>query len=99
MYNAGGSAVGPFRWVQFVNDTVLSAISAPNLTDSGSKLITITIPAGFGLGGTINSFTVTSGVVIGTATLRAVTNNNTRCKREAIDSATNTNPSRDSNGD
>ena len=65
VYNAGGSAVGPFRWVQFVNDTVLSAISAPNLTDSGSKLITITIPAGFGLGGTINSFTVTSGVVIG----------------------------------
>jgi hypothetical protein len=53
------------RWVQFVNDTVLSAISAPNLTDSGSKLITITIPAGFGLGGTISSFTVTSGVVIG----------------------------------
>ena len=65
VYNAGNSAVGPFRWVQFVNDTVLSAISAPNLTDSGSKLITITIPAGFGLGGLINSFTVTSGTVIG----------------------------------
>jgi hypothetical protein len=65
VYNAGSSAVGPFRWVQFVNDTILSAISAPNLQDSGSKLIAITIPAGFGLGGTINSFTVTSGVVIG----------------------------------
>ena len=62
--NATGSATGPFRWIQIVNDTIFSAIVAPNLTDAGTKLITITHPAGTGIGGNITSFTVTSGVVI-----------------------------------
>lgn len=62
--NAGGSATGPFRWVQIVNDTVFSAFASANLTDAASKLITITHPAGSGIGGSITSFTVTSGVVI-----------------------------------
>lgn len=62
--NASGSATGPFRWVQIVNDTVFSAFVAANLTDAASKLITITHPAGTGIGGSITTFTVTSGVVI-----------------------------------
>jgi len=62
--NAGGSATGPFRWVQVVNDAVFSAFVAANLTDAATKLITITHNAGTGIGGNITSFTVTSGVVI-----------------------------------
>ena len=46
-----------------VNDTVFSAFTS-NLTDGASKLITITHPAGTGIGGSIASFTLTSGVVI-----------------------------------
>jgi hypothetical protein len=64
VFNAGQSATGPFRWVQIVNDTVFSAFVAANLADASTKLITITHPAGSGIGGNITSFTVTSGVVI-----------------------------------
>ena len=64
VFNAGGVASGNFRWIQVVNDTVFSAITSTNLTDAGSKLITITHPAGTGLGGVFTGFTVTSGVVI-----------------------------------
>jgi len=64
VFNAADVATGPFRWIQIVNDTVLSAIVAPNLIDADTKLITITHPAGSGIGGNITSFTVTSGVVI-----------------------------------
>ena len=62
--NAGGSATGPFRWVQIVNDTIFSGFVSANLTDAASKLITITHPAGTGIGGSITSVAVTSGVVI-----------------------------------
>jgi hypothetical protein len=65
VYSAGNTATGPFRWIQVVNDTVLSAIASPNIQDASTKLITITLPAGLGLGGSFTSFTVTSGVVIG----------------------------------
>jgi len=64
VFNAGGVASGNFRWIQIVNDTIFSAIASPNLTDASSKLITITHPAGTGLGGVFTGFTVTSGVVI-----------------------------------
>jgi hypothetical protein len=62
--NAGGSATGPFRWVQIVNDTIFSEFVSANLTNAATKLITITHPAGTGIGGSITNFTVTSGVVI-----------------------------------
>lgn len=64
VFDAGDTATGPFRWIQIVNDTIFSAIVSPNLTDASTKLITITHPAGSGIGGSITSFTVTSGVVI-----------------------------------
>ena len=64
VFNAGGVASGNFRWIQIVNDTIFSAIASPNLTDASTKLITITHPAGTGLGGSFTGFTVTSGVVI-----------------------------------
>lgn len=63
VFNTGGVASGSFRWVQIVSDTVFSAF-ASNLTDGSTKLITITHPAGTGIGGNITGFTVTSGVVI-----------------------------------
>jgi hypothetical protein len=62
--SANGAVTGNFRWVQIVNDTVFSAL-ASNIEDGNSKLITITHPAGTGIGGIITGFTVTSGVVIG----------------------------------
>ena len=64
VYNAGQSAVGPFRWVQIVNDTVFSVFASSTVTNAGTKLITITHPAGTGIGGNTTGFTVTSGVVI-----------------------------------
>jgi len=68
VFTAANSAVtGNFRWLQIVNDTAFSAI-ASNLEDGASKLITITHPAGTGIGGSITGFTIssgTTGVVIG----------------------------------
>jgi hypothetical protein len=64
VYSGTDVAVGPFRWVQTVGDTVFSAFTAPNLTGA-SKLVGPTINAGIGIGGTINGFTLTSGLVIG----------------------------------
>jgi hypothetical protein len=64
VYSGTDAATGPFRWVQTVNDTVFSAFVAPNLTNASTKLITITIPAGVGIGGNITSFTLSSGAVI-----------------------------------
>lgn len=63
VFNAGQTATGSFRWVQVANDTIFSAFTS-NLTDGATKLITITHPAGTGIGGIISGFTVTSGVVI-----------------------------------
>jgi hypothetical protein len=62
--SADGAVTGSFRWIQIVNDTVFSAIASPNVTNASTKLITITHPAGTGLGGLFTGFTVTSGVVI-----------------------------------
>lgn len=62
--SADGAVTGNFRWIQIVNDTIFSAIASPNVTNASTKLITITHPAGTGLGGLFTGFTVTSGVVI-----------------------------------
>jgi len=60
---ASGAVTGTFRWIQVITDTVLSVLTAPNLTNA-TALQTITIPAGIGIGGRITAITVTSGVVI-----------------------------------
>lgn len=62
--SADGAVTGNFRWVQVVNDTIFSAFTS-NIVNGSTKLITITHPAGTGIGGVVTGFTVTSGVVIG----------------------------------
>ena len=62
--SADGAVTGNFRWVQIVNDAVFSGFTS-NIADGATKLITITHPAGTGIGGIITGFTITSGVVIG----------------------------------
>ena len=64
-YNtADGAVTGSFRWIQCVTDTVFSALASTNIFNSNSKLTTITLPAGSGLGGSFTGFTITSGTVI-----------------------------------
>jgi len=61
---AGGSVVGNFRWLQIVNDVVLTALESSNLSNADPDLIGITLPAGLGIGGKFSFIQVTSGVVI-----------------------------------
>lgn len=51
-----------YRWVQVIQDTVLSDLEG-NL-DNISDLTGVTIPAGIGIGGNITAVGVTSGLVI-----------------------------------
>lgn len=56
---------GNIRWIQVVNDAVLSNVSSASGNVSGaSRLQSITLPAGLGIGGRFSSVTLTSGVVI-----------------------------------
>jgi hypothetical protein len=57
------SSGGPYRWVQVISDTVFGTFES-NITDSDTKLVGVTVPAGIGIGGNITSVEVTSGVVI-----------------------------------
>lgn len=59
---SGESAVN-VRWLQIINDSEIDAISAPNL-EGASYLIGATIPAGVGIGGRINSVSLSSGLAI-----------------------------------
>ena len=59
---AGNTVNGNFRWVQLLQDTVLSGFSS-NLNNDGDLLST-TLPAGLGIGGSITEVGVTSGLVI-----------------------------------
>jgi len=61
--SASGAVAGRFRWLQVVNDAVISDITSSNLTSS-SGLEGITIPAGVGIGGLFEGVTLTSGVVV-----------------------------------
>jgi hypothetical protein len=47
-----------------VTDTVFSALASTNITNASTKLVSITLPAGSGLGGSFTGFTITSGTVI-----------------------------------
>ena len=54
---------GKIRWIQVLNDAVLTNIASDNITDD-YKLIGGTLPAGLGFGGKITGVSVASGVVI-----------------------------------
>jgi hypothetical protein len=60
---SGGSASGPFRWVQVITDVTLTVITSQNLQNVES-LETITIPAGIGIGGDITTIGIGQGTVI-----------------------------------
>jgi hypothetical protein len=51
------------RWVQCLTDCVFSDFVSSNLLDS-SGIVSVTIPAGVGIGGRIGSVSLTSGVAI-----------------------------------
>jgi hypothetical protein len=56
---------GNIRWIQVVNDAVLATVaSASGNVTGASRLQTITLPAGLGIGGNFSQVIVTSGVVI-----------------------------------
>ena len=56
---------GSIRWIQVVNDSVLSSVASSSGNVTGpTRLQTITLPAGLGIGGRFSSVTLTSGVVI-----------------------------------
>ena len=60
--SAGQDAVGNFRWLQVVNDTVLADTASNIINDP--LLWGITIPAGVGIGGRFTYVAVQSGKVI-----------------------------------
>ena len=65
VFGAGHSYSGNIRWIQVVNDAVLSSVaSASGNVLNPARLASITIPAGLGIGGRFSSVAVTSGVVI-----------------------------------
>ena len=61
--SSGESDTGNYRWIQVVNDAVLSVLTSSTLSQDGN-LIGPTIPAGIGIGGRFTAITVTSGIVI-----------------------------------
>ena len=64
--SADGAVSGVnYRWISVVENTVLSVLTNPALVGGSAKLVTITLPAGFGFGGRTTAVTVTSGTIIG----------------------------------
>jgi hypothetical protein len=56
---------GNIRWIQVVNDAVLATVASASGNVSGSsRLASITLPAGLGIGGNFSQVVLTSGVVI-----------------------------------
>lgn len=56
---------GNIRWIQVVNDAVLATVTSASGNVSGaSRLQSITLPAGLGIGGNFSQVVLTSGVVI-----------------------------------
>ena len=57
--------IGRARWIQVVNDAVLSTVISNSGNISGaSRLQNITLPAGLGIGGDFSQVILESGVVI-----------------------------------
>ena len=62
---AATTYTGKIRWIQVVNDAVLSTVASSSGNISGaSRLTAITLPAGLGIGGDFSSVVLTSGVVV-----------------------------------
>ena len=62
---AATTYTGKIRWIQVVNDAVLATVTSASGNISGaSRLQTITLPAGLGIGGDFSQVVLTSGVVI-----------------------------------
>jgi len=62
---AATTFTGPIRWIQVVNDAVLATVASSTGSIAGaSRLQTITLPAGLGIGGNFSQVVLTSGVVI-----------------------------------
>ena len=62
---AATTFTGPIRWIQVVNDAVLSTVASSTGSIAGaSRLQTITLPTGLGIGGNFSQVVLTSGVVI-----------------------------------
>ena len=59
----GATEATNIRWVQCLTDCVFSTFDAENLGDS-SDITSFTVPAGTGIGGRINSVTLTTGLAI-----------------------------------
>ena len=59
----GGDTATNVRWVQCLTNCVFTTFTASNLTNS-SDIASITIPAGVGIGGKIETVTLTSGLAI-----------------------------------
>ena len=57
------SVTGNFRWIQIVEDTVLSTLTSSNI-DGAADLTGITLPAGLGIGGRFSNIVLTSGTAI-----------------------------------
>lgn len=63
--SAATTYTGNIRWIQVVNDAVLATVASASGNVSGaSRLQTITLPAGLGIGGNFSQVVLTSGVVI-----------------------------------
>jgi hypothetical protein len=62
---AATTYTGKIRWIQVVNDAVLATVasSSGNITGA-SRLQSINLPAGLGIGGNFSQVILTSGVVI-----------------------------------
>lgn len=62
---AATTYTGKIRWIQVVNDAVLSTVASASGNITGAtRLQTITLPAGLGIGGDFSSVVLTSGVVV-----------------------------------
>jgi hypothetical protein len=62
---AATTYTGKIRWIQVVNDAVLATVASASGSISGaSRLQTITLPAGLGIGGDFSQVILTSGVVV-----------------------------------
>ena len=59
----GGEEALNVRWLQVIADSEINAISSSNL-ENASDLSGVTIPAGIGIGGRIESVSLTSGLAI-----------------------------------
>ena len=61
--NADSSVTGDFRWIQVLNDAVITNLVSSNIENIGD-LDGLTFPAGVGFGGRFSQIEVSSGVVI-----------------------------------